>query len=73
MTEGGFNNRHAIARDLENFMVTRRYKTMPMIMAVPRLGLRLVMDVIRLGLEYLGAERASFTFRRWVDVCLGRT
>ena len=72
MAEGGHNNRYAIARDLENFKVTRRYGTMPVAMAAPRLSLRLVMDVVRLGLEKMGAERASFAFRKWVDVLLGR-
>jgi glycosyltransferase involved in cell wall biosynthesis len=72
MAEGGNNNRHAIERDLENFKVTRRYSTMPVPLATLRLGLRLGMDVVRLGLEAMGAERASFVFRRWVDISLGR-
>jgi glycosyltransferase len=73
MTESGNNNRHAIERDLENFKVTRRYGTMPTPLASLRLGLRLGMDGVRLSLEAMGAERASYEFRRWVDFCLGRS
>ena len=73
MTEGGFNNRNAFARDLENYRITRRHGTMHPGKALPRLGARLLMDGVRLGLEKAGAEGASFAFRRWVDACLGRT
>lgn len=72
MMEGGHNNRYAIARDIENFKVTGRYGTMPLPQAAVRLGMKLAMDVVRLSLEKLGAEQASYAFRRWVDACLGR-
>ncbi len=73
MTEGGINNRRAIERDLENFKITRRYGTMPLAKTAARLGMRLAMDVVRLGLEALGAEQTSYAFRRWVDIGLDRS
>ena len=70
MAEGGASNARAMRRDLDNFRLTLRHRTMNPGLAALRLGLKGGMNLVRGALERRDRAQASYAVRRGVDALL---